>query len=82
MATQSPTTFDVTCPCCQAILTVDPGARVLAHRDPPRSGPLATLDKAVDALRGAGARRRAAFRRAAEPERTKETSCRANSARA
>jgi hypothetical protein len=64
--------FDVTCPCCKAILTVDPEVRqVLAHREPPRSGPLSTLDKAVDALRGAGARREAAFRQAAETERTK-----------
>jgi hypothetical protein len=64
--------FDVACPCCKAILTVDPEVRaILAHREPPRSGPLSTLDKAVDALRGAGARREAAFRQAAEAERTK-----------
>jgi hypothetical protein len=72
MGNQSPTPFDVTCPCCKAILTVDPEVRaVLAHRDPPRSGPLSTLDRAVDALRGAGARREAAFQQAAEAERTK-----------
>ncbi len=72
MGDQGAGAFDVTCPCCKAILTVDPEVRaVLAHREPPRSGPLATLDKAVDALRGAGARREAAFRQAAEAERTK-----------
>jgi hypothetical protein len=66
------TSFEVTCPCCKAILTVDGEVRaVLAHRDPPRTGPLSTLDKAMDHLRDAGARREAAFRQAAEAERTK-----------
>jgi hypothetical protein len=66
------TSFEVTCPCCKAILTVDGEVRaVLAHRDPPRSGPLSSLDQAMDHLRGAGARREAAFRQAAESERTK-----------
>jgi hypothetical protein len=72
MGDQPSTTFEVTCPCCKTRLTVDPEVRVvLAHREPPRSGPLSTLDKAMDALRGAGARREAAFREAAEAERTK-----------
>ena len=72
MGDQASVAFDVTCPCCRAILTVDPEVRaVLAHREPPRSGPLSTLDKAMDALKGAGARREATFRQAAEAERTK-----------
>jgi hypothetical protein len=72
MSDERPVAFDLTCPCCKAILTVDPEVRaVLAHREPPRSGPLSTLDKAVDALKGAGVRREAAFRQAAEAERTK-----------
>jgi hypothetical protein len=72
MGNQRSTTFEVTCPCCKAILTVDAEVRaVLAHREPPRTGPLASLDKAMDHLRGAGARREAAFRQAAEAERTK-----------
>ena len=72
MGDQASVAFDVACPCCRAILTVDPEVRaVLAHREPPRSGPLSTLDKAMDALKGAGARREAAFRQAAEAERTK-----------
>jgi hypothetical protein len=72
MGDQSPTVFDVTCPCCKATLTVDGEVRaVLAHREPPRSGPLSSLDKAMDHLRGAGARREAAFRQATEAERTK-----------
>ena len=71
MGDQSPTVFDVTCPCCKATLMVDAEVRaVLAHREP-RSGPLSSLDKAMDHLRGAGARREAAFRQATEAERTK-----------
>jgi hypothetical protein len=64
--------FEVTCPCCKATLTVDAEVRaVLAHREPPRSGPLSSLDQAMNHLRGAGARREAAFRQATEAERTK-----------
>jgi hypothetical protein len=72
MGDRPSTAFDVTCPCCKAVLTVDAEVRaVLAHRGPPKTGPLASLDKAMDHLRGAGARREAAFRQAAEAERTK-----------
>jgi len=72
MGDRPTTTFDVTCPCCKAILTIDGEVRaVLAHREPPKTGPLSSLDKAMDHLRGAGARREAAFRQAAEAERTK-----------
>ena len=38
MGNQRSTTFEVTCPCCKAILTVDAEVRaVLAHREPPRT---------------------------------------------
>ena len=71
-ARKKPESFDVPCPCCKAILTVDPQVRaVLAHREPPRSGPLSSLDKAMDALRGAETRRETTFRQATEAERTK-----------
>jgi hypothetical protein len=71
-STKSAATFDVTCPCCQAVLTVDPQVRaILAHKIPEKKGPLSTLDKAMEALRGADARREAAFRQAAEAEKTK-----------
>lgn len=72
MGESASTPFEVTCPCCKAILTIDGEVRaVLAHKNPPRSGPLASLDQAMDHLRGAGARREAAFQQAAEAERTK-----------
>jgi hypothetical protein len=72
MEEQPSSVFEVTCPCCKATLTVDAEVRaVLAHREPPRSGPLSSLDQAMNHLRGAGARREAAFRQATEAERTK-----------
>lgn len=65
-----PRAFDVRCPCCQAILTVDPDVRaVLAHAPPPRTGPAASLDQALQGVRGAEARREAQFRDAAEAEK-------------
>jgi hypothetical protein len=67
------TTFEVTCPCCRAVLTLDPGLRaVIQHRPPPRTGPAASLDKAMEVLKGEPARREALFRQAAEAEKNKE----------
>jgi hypothetical protein len=72
MGTKKPTTFDVECPCCRATLTVDPQFKtVLAHTPPPRTGPVSTLDKAVETVRGAGARRDAMFRQATEAEKNR-----------
>lgn len=65
--------FDVTCPSCRAVLTVDPEVKaVLHHTPPPKTGPAASLDKAMEALKTAGARREARFREAAEAEKTKD----------
>jgi hypothetical protein len=65
--------FDLTCPSCRAVLTVDPEVRaVLQHKPPPRTGPAASLDKAMEALKGQQARRETAFRQAAEAEKNKE----------
>jgi hypothetical protein len=64
--------FEVTCPCCKAVLTIDPGVRaVLGHREAPKTGPLSTLDKALDVQRGAAARRDAAFKQAADAEKNR-----------
>ena len=72
MAGKKPVAFDVRCPCCQALLTVDPEVKaVLSHAPPPKTGPASSLDKAMETLRGAEARRDARFREAAEAERGK-----------
>jgi len=68
-----PSSFDVTCPCCRAVLTVDPEVKaVLQHTPPPRRGPASSLDKAMEALKGQQAAREARFREAAEAEKTKD----------
>lgn len=73
MATPKTPSFELTCPSCRAILTVDPEVRaVLHHASPPKTGPAASLDKAMEALRSQQARREAAFHEAAEAEKTKE----------
>ena len=65
-------TFDLTCPACRAALTVDPEIKaVLQHKPAPRTGPAASLDKAMEALKGEQARRDAAFRQASEAEKNK-----------
>ena len=65
--------FEVTCPACRAILTVDPEVKtVLHHRPPPRTGPASSLDTAMEALKGAKAQREVRFRDAAAAEKNKE----------
>jgi hypothetical protein len=73
MAKREPVAFDVTCPCCRAVLTIDPEVRaVLQHTLPPKTGPASSLDKAMEALRAQQAAREARFRDAAEAEKTKD----------
>ncbi|HEV8309470.1 MAG TPA: hypothetical protein VGW35_17555 [Methylomirabilota bacterium] len=73
MAKPKAAAFDLTCPSCRAILTIDPEVKaVLQHSPPPRTGPASSLDKAMEALRGEQGRREARFREAAEAEKSKE----------
>lgn len=73
MARAKPVAFDVTCPCCRAILTVDPEVKaVLQHMSPPRTGSASSLDKAMEALKTQQAVREARFKEAAEAEKTKD----------
>jgi hypothetical protein len=73
VAKHKPAAFDVTCPACRSVLTVDPEVKaVLAHTPPPRTGPASSLDKAMEALRGQQAAREARFKEAAEAEKTKD----------
>ena len=65
--------FDVTCPSCRAVLTIDPEIRaVLQYTPPPKTGPASSLDKAMEALKAQQAAREARFREAAEAEKSKE----------
>ncbi|HVB97874.1 MAG TPA: hypothetical protein VNJ12_00880 [Candidatus Dormibacteraeota bacterium] len=66
------TPLEVTCPCCQAKLTVDPelGA-VLAHTDAIRA-PKVDLDHIDEVLSEQARLREEKFRQSVEAERTKE----------
>ncbi len=73
MGERKPPIFDLKCPACHSVLTVDPEVRaVLQHTPPPKTGPASSLDKAMDALRAQQAAREARFREAAEAEKSKE----------
>ncbi len=63
--------FEVECPCCEAILTIDPETRaVIAHTVPERPLPIEDLAAEVAKLKGEGARREEVFRKSFEAEKT------------
>ena len=56
-------TVVVTCPCCQARLTVDAElAAVIAHEPPPRTGSARDLGAAFEALRSKSSEREQRFK--------------------
>jgi hypothetical protein len=62
--------FDVQCPCCQAVLKVDPETHsVIAHTVPEKPRPIEDLAAEVEKLKGAGARREEVFRKSFEAEK-------------
>jgi hypothetical protein len=62
--------FEVECPCCQAILKVDPETRaVIAHTVIEKPKPISDLAAEVAKLKGEGARREEVFRKQVEAER-------------
>ena len=65
-------TVKVTCPHCQAKLTVDPAlAAVISHEPPPKSGPSRDLGSALEALQSATAKREEAFKESLKAEQTR-----------
>ena len=63
--------FDVECPCCQAILKIDPETRaVIAHTVPEKPKAIEDLAAEVAKLKGEGARREEVFRKQFEAEKT------------
>lgn len=63
--------FEVECPCCQAVLKVDPDTRaVIAHTVPVKPPPIEDLAAEVAKLKGAGARREELFQKSAEAEKS------------
>jgi len=66
------TTVKVTCPHCQAKLTVDPTLEaVIAHDPPPPTRTASDLGDAFKTLQGASAKREEAFKESLKSEQTK-----------
>jgi hypothetical protein len=63
--------FEVACPCCQAILKIDPETRaVIAHTVPAKPPAIEDLATEVAKLKGEGARREELFRKQFEAEKS------------
>ncbi|HUP04391.1 MAG TPA: hypothetical protein VMU19_10405 [Bryobacteraceae bacterium] len=63
--------FEVACPCCDAVLTIDPETRaVIAHTVPEKPKPIEDLAAEVAKLKGAGARREEQFQKHFEAEKS------------
>ena len=63
--------FDVACPCCEAILKIDPETQtVIAHTIPEKPRAIDDLAAEVEKLKGAGARREAIFQKQFEAEKS------------
>jgi hypothetical protein len=64
--------FTVTCPCCNARLTLDSSLEaVIAHEAPPRPRSGLGLDGALSSLKGAAARREELFKQQIKAEQKK-----------
>lgn len=63
--------FEVECPCCQAILKIDPETQaIIAHTVPVKPVPIQDLAAEVAKLKGAGARREELFQKNFEAEKS------------
>ena len=63
--------FEVECPCCQAILKIDPETRaVIAHAVPEKPPAIEDLAAAVARLKGEAGRRDEVFRKQVEAEKS------------
>src|SRR5256714_2545607 len=63
--------FDVLCPCCSAVLKIDPETRaVIAHTVPEKPPLIEDLAVEVAKLKGEGARREQLFQKSFEAEKT------------
>lgn len=68
--TKKPASFDVTCPCCGAVLKLDGETHaVIAHTEPPRPKTFSDLEEAARALREQDSRRESIFRQSVEAQK-------------
>ena len=64
--------FEITCPCCNAILKVDPDTRaVIAHTAAVKPKTFADFESAAKAMREQEGRKEAIFRQAVDAEKNK-----------
>jgi len=69
---RSPRKFEVACPCCGAVLTLDAElGKVLHHQPPPKLDNAPDLDQASLLLQKEAERREALFRQSADEEKVK-----------
>ena len=62
--------FDVTCPCCHAVLKVDAGAQaVIAHTAPAAPKTFNDFEDAARAMREQNSRKESVFRQAVEAQK-------------
>ncbi|MDH3443609.1 MAG: hypothetical protein OEN50_06785 [Deltaproteobacteria bacterium] len=72
MSEKPNSTIQVTCPCCDAVLTIDPQlAAVLDHKLPVRPKMAVDLKDAVKMVHGEAARRDEKYKQIAEAEKNK-----------
>jgi len=71
--TETPeSTTEITCPCCQACLTIDLSLGVVLHHEPPpKPSSVTDLKEAVEALKTETAQRDARFRERMQAEKDK-----------
>ena len=69
---KGPSQFEVTCPCCGAVLKVDTASRaVIAHTAPVRPKTFENMEEAARAMREQDGRRESLFRQSVEAEKNK-----------
>jgi hypothetical protein len=72
MAENKSSTITITCPCCDATLTVDPSlSAVLDHKLPPKPQVTVQLKDAVNFVKGEATRRDEQYQKIAEAEKNK-----------
>src|SRR5215813_14838181 len=72
MSKSSTETFEVGCPCCGAVLKVDPETRaVISHVAPIKPKTFADFDAAAKAMREQEGRKESLFRAAVDAEKNK-----------
>lgn len=72
MPTNESTTIQVTCPCCDAMLTIDPTLSVvLDHKMPVKPHMAVNLKEAVNQVKGEASRRDEKYKQLAEAEKNK-----------